>query len=53
MSTKAEKVLILGLDCCEPRLAFEKYLPHLPNLKRLMIRSCSSVHVSDRPWALD
>jgi len=36
MATGVEKVLIIGLDCCEPALAFEKYLPHLPNLKRLM-----------------
>src|SRR6185436_15347539 len=36
MPSNVDKVLIIGLDCCEPTLAFEKYLPHLPNLKRLM-----------------
>src|ERR1051325_9095634 len=36
MATKAEKVLIIGLDCCEPSLAFDKYLSIMPNLKRLM-----------------
>ena len=32
------KVLIIGLDCFTPQLAFEQYVESLPNLKALMAR---------------
>ena len=35
MST-IEKVAVIGLDCAEPTLVFEKWIDHLPNIKRLM-----------------
>ncbi len=31
-----EKVAVIGLDCAEPTLMFEKWIDHLPNTKRLM-----------------
>src|SRR5882724_8192539 len=31
-----EKVLVIGLDCAEPSLVFEKWRDQLPNLSRLM-----------------
>jgi sulfate adenylyltransferase len=31
-----KRVLILGLDCAEPSLVFDKYRDEMPNLKRLM-----------------
>ncbi|MCI0474949.1 MAG: sulfate adenylyltransferase, partial [Anaerolineales bacterium] len=31
-----KKVLIIGLDCAEPSLVFDKYRDEMPNLKRLM-----------------
>jgi predicted AlkP superfamily phosphohydrolase/phosphomutase len=43
----ARKVLIIGLDCMTPQLAFDQYIGSLPNLKALMgagywgnLRSC-------------
>lgn len=30
-----KRVLIIGLDCCEPSLVFQKYRDELPNLKRI------------------
>jgi len=30
------KVVIFGLDCAPPRLAFEEWKKKLPNMKRLM-----------------
>lgn len=30
-----KRVLIIGLDCCEPSLVFKKYRDELPNLKRI------------------
>ena len=35
MST-IEKVAVIGLDCAEPSLMFEKWIDHLPNMKQLM-----------------
>jgi predicted AlkP superfamily phosphohydrolase/phosphomutase len=34
------KVMIIGLDCAEPSLAFEKYAAGMPNLRRLMKKGC-------------
>ena len=31
-----EKVAVIGLDCCEPSLVFDKWHDDLPNLRRLM-----------------
>ena len=33
--SRIEKVAIIGLDCAEPSLVFEKWLDDLPNLRRL------------------
>ena len=33
---KIDKVLIIGLDCFEPSLVFEKWIEHLPTFKKLM-----------------
>lgn len=33
---KGRKVLVIGLDCAEPSLVFEKWREELPNLSRLM-----------------
>ena len=30
-----KRVLIIGLDCCEPSLVFDKFRDEMPNLKRL------------------
>jgi predicted AlkP superfamily phosphohydrolase/phosphomutase len=35
-----EKVCVLGLDCAEPSLVFERYREELPFLARLMARGC-------------
>ncbi len=31
-----EKVAVFGLDCAEPSLVFDRWIEHLPNLRRLM-----------------
>ena len=31
-----KKVFVIGLDCAEPTLVFERWREHLPNLRRLM-----------------
>jgi predicted AlkP superfamily phosphohydrolase/phosphomutase len=31
-----EKVLVIGLDCCEPSLVFDRWSDDLPNLRQLM-----------------
>ena len=31
------KVLLIGLDCAEPSLVFDKWIQELPNLRRLMV----------------
>ena len=36
-STK-KRVLIIGLDCAEPSLVFNRYRDEMPNLKRLMVQ---------------
>ncbi len=35
MST-IKKVAVIGLDCAEPSLVFDRWIDHLPNIKRLM-----------------
>jgi predicted AlkP superfamily phosphohydrolase/phosphomutase len=36
MPGKVEKVLVIGLDCAEPALVFERWRDELPNLRALM-----------------
>ena len=36
MKTKAEKVLVIGLDAAPPELVFEKFRDELPNLRKMM-----------------
>ena len=31
-----DKVAVIGLDCCEPSLVFDRWRDDLPNLRRLM-----------------
>src|SRR3972149_6179943 len=31
-----EKVAVIGLDCAEPSLMFDRWIDHLPNIRRLM-----------------
>ncbi|MGD8518466.1 MAG: alkaline phosphatase family protein, partial [Anaerolineae bacterium] len=31
-----KKVFVVGLDCAEPSLVFERWRDHLPNLRSLM-----------------
>ena len=33
---RIEKVAVIGLDCCEPSLVFDRWRDDLPNLRRLM-----------------
>ncbi len=33
------KVLVIGLDCADPRLVFDRYLDSMPNLKKMMENS--------------
>jgi predicted AlkP superfamily phosphohydrolase/phosphomutase len=35
---KGTKVVVIGLDCAEPRLVFEQFRGRLPNLEKLMAR---------------
>ncbi len=35
---EARKVVVIGLDCAEPSLVFERFRGQLPNLERLMVR---------------
>ena len=44
-----EKVAVIGLDCCEPSLVFEKWVDHLPNIKRLMDRGTFGELTSSMP----
>lgn len=37
-SNKAEKVLIIGLDCLDPKLTFDRYYDDLPNIRELSQR---------------
>jgi len=37
-SGKGRKVVVIGLDCAEPELVFDRYRGRLPNLERLMAR---------------
>ena len=34
------RVMVIGLDCAEPSLAFDRYASGMPNLRRLMKRGC-------------
>ncbi|MBI5485894.1 MAG: alkaline phosphatase family protein [Deltaproteobacteria bacterium] len=34
------RVMVIGLDCAEPSLAFDRYAGVMPNLRRLMKRGC-------------
>ena len=36
--TSASKVVVIGLDCAEPSLVFERYADQLPNLTKLRER---------------
>jgi predicted AlkP superfamily phosphohydrolase/phosphomutase len=38
---KQRKVVVIGLDCAEPHLVFERFRGKLPNLERLMTRGAS------------
>jgi predicted AlkP superfamily phosphohydrolase/phosphomutase len=38
---KKTKVVIIGLDCAEPKLVFEQFKGRLPNLEKLMARGVS------------
>ena len=31
-----KKIFVIGLDCAEPTLVFDRWREHLPNLRRLM-----------------
>lgn len=31
-----KKLALIGLDCADPKLVFEEFLPHMPNLKKLV-----------------
>lgn len=33
---KRKKVLVIGLDCVTPQLIFDRWIDHLPNIKRLV-----------------
>jgi predicted AlkP superfamily phosphohydrolase/phosphomutase len=37
-NAKQPRVVVIGLDCAEPSLVFERYRGRLPNLERLMAR---------------
>ena len=44
-----EKVLVIGLDCAEPSLVFEKWRDQLPNLRALMARGMWTTMNSTTP----
>lgn len=44
-----EKVAVIGLDCCEPSLAFEQWVNDLPNIKALMARGTYGNLTSSMP----
>jgi predicted AlkP superfamily phosphohydrolase/phosphomutase len=47
---KEPKVVVIGLDCAEPQLLFERYRGRLPNLERLMARgTCGRLRSCDPP----
>jgi hypothetical protein len=35
-AVRTERVAVIGLDCCEPSLVFDRWRHDLPNLRRLM-----------------
>jgi len=43
------KVAVIGLDCAAPRLVFERFRDHLPNLKELMEGGCYGPLESTHP----
>ncbi len=47
---KQPKVVVIGLDCAEPRLVFQRLRGQLPNLERLMARgTCGQLRSCDPP----
>lgn len=40
MAATIEKVLIIGLDCGDPKLAFDRWLDQLPNIRELTRQGC-------------
>src|SRR5579862_9337863 len=49
MASTVEKVLVIGLDCAEPSLVFEKWRDQLPNLSALMQRGAWTTMNSTTP----
>lgn len=49
MAAAVEKVLVIGLDCAEPSLVFEKWREQLPNLSELMTRGAWTTMNSTTP----
>ncbi len=47
--SKIEKVAVIGLDCAEPSLMFEKWIDDLPNIKRLTERGTFGTLKSSMP----
>ena len=41
MQRQQPKVVVIGLDCAEPSLVFDRFRGRLPNLERLMARGVS------------
>ncbi|HKV90285.1 MAG TPA: alkaline phosphatase family protein, partial [Thermoplasmata archaeon] len=39
MTSRSERVLVLGLDSVPPELLFERFRPMMPNLQKLLARS--------------
>ncbi len=35
-NTSSNRVMIIGLDCAAPQLVFDQFLPHLPNIEKIM-----------------
>ena len=45
----SSRVAVIGLDCAEPRLVFERWREELPNLSRLMDRGHLGAAPERRP----
>jgi predicted AlkP superfamily phosphohydrolase/phosphomutase len=48
-NSKVEKVLVIGLDCADPRLVFDKFIDRLPNIKKLTERGAFGPMQSSMP----
>jgi predicted AlkP superfamily phosphohydrolase/phosphomutase len=49
-NSKDPKVVVIGLDCAEPQLLFDRFRGQLPNLERLMARgTCGRLRSCDPP----